>query len=429
MAHFSTTCKTVAVLGIPFHNVTMEETVNLIEEQIHEGGFHQIATANVDFLRNAMADERLRSTLRSCDVVIPDGMPVVWMSRLLGAPLKERVSGIDLVWRLAEHAAEKGHGIFLLGSSEVRSQLAAHVLTKRYPGLRIVGRYSPPPAPLDKMDHEEILSRIEEAKPDILLVAFGNPKQEEWLAGHRDRLKVPVCIGIGGTLDVIAGALNRAPMWMQKNGLEWLHRMLQEPHRLAKRYASDAACLLRHLPEYLTATASQPHRAGSKVTSKQIGNTCLIDVSGDLTGAALEEFNTLSLNACLEGMNIVADLSNAGYLSPEAFGSLIYLENRMRRRHEQLWLAGLPRHLRRVLHAGQLRNYFLTTTMVGDALYRTARAEQRQLAELTPAPTAYRQQAAQVRIELLQNACRRIVSATESTEATLTPAAFANAGR
>ncbi len=425
----NTSCKTVAVLGIPFHNVTMEETVSLIEDQIHEGGFHQVATANVDFLKHALADERLRSTLCSCDIVIPDGMPVVWMSRLLGTPLKERVTGIDLVSRLAERSAEKGHGIFLLGSSEVRSQLAAHTLSKRYPGLRIVGRYSPPPAALDKMDHEEILRRIEEARPDILLVAFGNPKQEQWLSMHRDRLKVPVCIGVGGTLDALSGGWRRAPRWMQSCGLEWLHRMSQEPRRLAGRYTSDALCLLRHLPEYLTASASQPHRAASNISSRQIGNTRLIGILGDLTGNTLEEFNSLSLGACLEGMNIVLDLSRVGYLSPESLGSLIFLENRMRRRKEQLWLAGMPRHLRRVLRAGRLRNYFLTTTMVSDALYRTAKAEQRQLAGFTPALGTFRQQSAHVRVELLQNVCRRIVSATESTETALTSPAFASAGR
>ncbi|HTJ29211.1 MAG TPA: WecB/TagA/CpsF family glycosyltransferase [Acidobacteriaceae bacterium] len=421
--------KTVAVLGIPFHNVTMDETVSLIEEQIKEGGFHQIATANVDFLKNAIADPSLRSTLCSCDVVIPDGMPVLWISRLLGTPLKERVTGIDLVSRLAQRSAEKGYGIFLLGSSEVRSQLAAHTLTQRYPGLRIVGRYSPPPAPIDKMDHEDILRRIEAARPDILLVAFGNPKQEQWLAMHRDRLKVPVAIGVGGSLDALSGGWRRAPRWMQASGLEWLHRVSQEPRRLTARYLSDALCLMRHLPHYLAASARQPRNAVAEIFGRQIGNTQLIGVSGDLTGPALELFNDLGLAACLEGMNIVVDLSGAGYLSPESLGALIFLENRMRRRNEQLWLAGLPRHLRRVLRAGQLRNYFLTTTMVSDALYRTAKAEQRQLAVFTPALGAFRQQTAHVRVELLQNACRRIVSATGSTETALSPAAFANAGR
>ena len=161
-------CNTVAVLGIPFNNVTMDETVALIEEQIRERGFHQVATANVDFLKNAMHDKHLHDILCSCDMIVPDGMPVVWMSRLIGTPLKERVSGIDLVERLAEVAARRGYGVFLLGAGESHSQRAAKTLKQRFPGLHIVGRYSPPPQPLEKMDHEDILRRIEEDRKSVV---------------------------------------------------------------------------------------------------------------------------------------------------------------------------------------------------------------------------------------------------------------------
>jgi N-acetylglucosaminyldiphosphoundecaprenol N-acetyl-beta-D-mannosaminyltransferase len=425
-------CTTVAVLGVPFHNLTMDETVALIEEQIREGGFHQIATANVDFLKNAMRDQRLRDTLCSCDIVVPDGMPVVWMSGLIGTPLKERVSGIDLVERLADVSARRGYGIFLLGASENRSQHAAKVLKQRFPELRIVGRYSPEALPLEKMDHEEILRRIAEAEPEILLVAFGNPKQEEWIAMHRDRLKVPVCIGIGGTLDMLSGTMRRAPRWMQRKGLEWLHRAVQEPQRLAVRYIADAFCLLHHLPGYIAATLVQPrHSADSSIIVRQVGNTKLISMIGDLTGAALQEFNVCSRDACLEGMNIVLDMSQTGYVGPESLGSLIYLESRMRRRRERLWLAELPAHLCRVLRSGQLHNYFMTTTMVSDALYRTARAEQRLLASFTPPWGQFQQETAcvDVRMELLQDVCRRIVAVKETESSTLAPTAFASAGR
>ena len=428
MANFS--CSTVAVLGVPFHNVTMDETLALIEEQIREGGFHQVATANVDFLKNAMHDEGMRNILCSCDMVIPDGMPVVWMSRLIGTPLKERVSGIDLVERLADLSARRGYSVFMLGASEVSSQRAAKVLRTKYPDLRIVGRYSPPPAPLERMDHEEILQRIEEARPDILLVAFGNPKQEQWIAKHRDRLKVPVCIGIGGSFDMLAGTMQRAPQWMQKSGLEWLHRMLQEPKRLALRYFHDAMCLLRHLPGYIAATAVQPkHATEPSILVQQVGNTKLISMIGDLTGSALDEFNACSRDACAEGMNIVLDMSQTGYLGPESLGSLIYLESRMRMRREQLWLAELPRHLGRVLRTGQLHNYFMTTTMVSDALYRTAKQEQRLLASFTPAWGSSRQETAfvDVRVELLQDVCRRIIVAEETEDTALVPDAYASA--
>ncbi len=429
---FNASCATLAVLGVPFHNVTMDETVSLIEEQIREGGFHQVATANVDFLKNAMEDEELRDILCSCDMVVPDGMPIVWMSRLLGTPLKERVSGIDLVERLADLSARRGYGIYLLGASEAHAQRAARVIKQRYPEARIVGRHSPAPQPIDQMDHEDILQRIEEARPDILLVAFGNPKQERWLAMHRDRLKVPVCIGVGGTLDFLSGSILRAPRWMQRYGLEWLHRTLQEPRRLAARYLTDAICLLRHLPGYLAATAAQPKSSvNHSIVVQQVGNTKLISMIGDLTGAALDEFNSCSGDACREGMNIVLDMSQTGYVGPESLGSLIHLESRMRRRREQLWLAGLPAHLGRILRTGQLHNYFMTTTMVSDALYRTAKAEQRLLASFTPPWGRFREETGyvDVRMELLQDVCRRIIAVEETEESTLVPAAFAGASR
>lgn len=428
----NSSCSTVAVLGVPFHSVTMDETVALIEEQIREGGFHQVATANVDFLKNSMHDKSLRDILCSCEMIVPDGMPVVWISRLIGTPLKERVGGIDLVERLAGVSARRGYGIFLLGASESRSQSAAKVLKQRYPDLRIVGRYSPEPKPLEKMDHEEILRRIEEARPDILMVAFGNPKQERWIAMHRDRLKVPVCIGIGGTLDMLSGTVPRAPQWMQRYGLEWLHRTLQEPRRLAARYLADAICLLQHLPGHVAASAAQPRHSGKpNILVQQVGNTKLISMIGDLRGATLDEFNACSRDACVEGMNIVLDMSQTGYLGPECLASLIRLEGWMRRRREQLWLAALPSHLSRVLRTGQLHNYFMTTTMVSDALYRTAKAEQRLLASFSPAWELNRQDMARVdvRVELLQDVCRRIISADETKETTLVPTAFASAGR
>jgi N-acetylglucosaminyldiphosphoundecaprenol N-acetyl-beta-D-mannosaminyltransferase len=425
-------CSTVAVLGVPFHNLTMDETVARIEEYIRDGGFHQIATANVDFLKNAIQNPALRDILCSCETVVPDGMPVVWMSRLMGMPLKERVGGIDLVERLAETSARRGYGVYLLGASESRSQRAAKTLKQRFPDLRIVGRHCPEPRPLDKMDHEDILRRIEEARPDILLVAFGNPKQEEWIAMHRDRLRVPVCIGVGGSLDMLSGVLRRAPRWMQNYGLEWLHRFLQEPRRLAMRYLKDAICLTCHLPGYFAATVVQPKRsAQTSIVVHQVGNTKLISMIGDLTGAALEEFNACSRDACGEGMNIVLDMSRTGFLGPDSLGALIQLESRMRRRREQLWLAGLPAHLGRVLRTGQLHNYFMTTTMVSDALYRTAKAEQRLLASFTPAWGQFRQESTfvDVRTELLQDVCRRIVAAEKTEESALVPAAIASAGR
>src|ERR1700756_5013050 len=148
------TFNSVAVLGVPINNVTMDEAVRIIEDKIESGGCHQVATANVDFLMNAIHDPELQNILCSCSLVVPDGMPILWSARLMGARLKERVCGIDLVPRLAELSARRGYSIYLLGASERSSQRAAEVLQERYPGLRIAGRYSPPVRPLERMNHE-----------------------------------------------------------------------------------------------------------------------------------------------------------------------------------------------------------------------------------------------------------------------------------
>src|SRR5271156_529538 len=250
----------VAILGVPIDNVTMQQVLGAIEASIDEGGFHQIATANVDFLINSIHDLELKEILSACFLVLPDGMPLVWASRLMGASLQERVSGADLVPRLIELAELRNYSIFLLGSSEASSRGATQWIGQHYPKARVVGRYCPAFAELEEMDHEDILLQIEAAHPDILLVAFGSPKQEKWLAMHRHRLRVPVCIGVGGSLDLLAGLLPRAPLWMQRSGLEWFFRICLEPARLSLRYARDAYGLARYMTVPLAATAAQKKR-------------------------------------------------------------------------------------------------------------------------------------------------------------------------
>jgi N-acetylglucosaminyldiphosphoundecaprenol N-acetyl-beta-D-mannosaminyltransferase len=341
-------------------------------------------------------------------------MPILWGSRLLGSPLKQRVCGVDLVPRLAELCAREGHSMFFLGASEQNSFRAAENLKQRYPGLRIAGRYSPPVMPLDLMNHEDILRRIERAKPDILLVAMGNPKQEKWLAMHRHRLNVPICIGIGGSIDFVAGAVKRAPRWMQSTGLEWFYRMMQEPRRLVQRYIGDACGFARYMPQQMIAMAMQPRRkTKSGIFADQAGNTSVISVYGDLTGPMLEEFNVMTRDAVDCGMNLVLNLSQTHYIGPDALGSLVSTASEIRAARGQLWLAEMRPHLQRVIHGARLAGLFMTTTSVSDALHRTARAEQRlfhnshAVKSLGHGP----EDPVQVRVELLQDVCRKVTAA------------------
>src|SRR5882672_2502311 len=219
----------IAMLGVPFDNVTTTEAMELIERMIASRRPHYLITANVDFLVQAREDVELRRIFFDADLVLCDGTPLLWASRLLGNPLPERVAGADLVPLLIRLAAERGYRLFLLGATPASSSQAVAKLTAAYPNLIIAGHYSPPFNKLLEMDHEEIARRIREAKPDLLFVSFGCPKQEKWIAMHYRALGVPVAAGVGATIDFLAGNFKRAPVWMRRSGFEWVYRMAQEP--------------------------------------------------------------------------------------------------------------------------------------------------------------------------------------------------------
>jgi N-acetylglucosaminyldiphosphoundecaprenol N-acetyl-beta-D-mannosaminyltransferase len=349
----------------------MEEVLAAVETKIAEGGFHQLATANVDFIMRSIHDEELYETLASCDLVMADGAPLVWASRLLGAGLKERVAGADLVPHLARLSAQRGYRLFLLGAEEESSAGAAEWMERNYPGVSIAGRYSPEHKPLEEMDHEEILSRIEAARPDILLVALGNPKQEKWLAMHRYRLDVPVCIGVGASFDFLSGKVSRAPRWMQRSGTEWLYRVIQEPKRLAQRYLSNAVGLLRYFPIQLAAMGLQGRRSRqTRISQAMAGSALVLRIDGDFTGALLPRFESDVHSAILAGSHVVLDMSNTTYIGADALASLVFVMNVARCRKRELWLAGMDRLLIRVVEASRLRLFFRMAPKVAEALRR-----------------------------------------------------------
>jgi N-acetylglucosaminyldiphosphoundecaprenol N-acetyl-beta-D-mannosaminyltransferase len=404
--------ETVALLGVPISNVTMDEAIDYIDASIRRGGFHQFATANADFLRNAVSDPEMQQILFGCDLVVPDGMPLLWISRLLNCPLRDRVCGVDMVPRLAELAERRGYRIFLLGAKESVSRKSAENLLKQFPDLEICGRYSPPNGPIEQMDHEQILQRIHAARPDILLVAFGNPKQEKWIAMHRDRLAVPACIGIGGTLDFIAGAVPRAPTWMRGVGLEWFYRCFQEPVRLTKRYVSDAAALAAHVPRQFLPHAMQSRRkAGSEVFAQSADEAIVISVHGNLYSDSLRDFVAIAGSAVQTGMNIVVNLSPATFLGIDALGELIRLHSQLSP-FQSLYLAGLRPHQIRVLQGAKLDSCFTLVSSVEDAVHRGVRQQQRNIRGLPsirindPASTSV-----QVKLVMLFDICRRVAVA------------------
>jgi N-acetylglucosaminyldiphosphoundecaprenol N-acetyl-beta-D-mannosaminyltransferase len=228
--------------GILVDQVDLESAVARIDEFVRSGRPHQIVTVNLDFLSIADTNDTFRETLNDADLAVADGMPLVWLSRLKGTPLAERVAGVELVTESCRLAAEQGRSVFLLGAAEGVADAAAKRLQEMYPGLQIAGTYSPPIGPLTLRATNRIVRMIQEAQPDFLFVALGAPRQDLWIRNNLAQLQVPVAMGVGCSFDVLAGSVRRAPLWMRRAGLEWAFRMVQEPQRLWRRY------LLKDLP-------------------------------------------------------------------------------------------------------------------------------------------------------------------------------------
>lgn len=225
--------------GVLIDRVDGDTAVDRIRGFLQSGKLNQIVTVNLDFVAIARRDADFRETLNAAELAVADGMPLVWASRLGAEPLPRRLTGVELVDECCRVAAETGTSVFLLGAAPGIADSAADKLRARFPGLRVAGVYAPPFGPLTPEENERILGRITAARPDFLFVALGAPQQDVWIRANRHRLDVPVAMGVGCVLDLLAGKVSRAPSWMQRSGLEWLFRLGQEPGRLWRRYILD----------------------------------------------------------------------------------------------------------------------------------------------------------------------------------------------
>ncbi|MBQ5949794.1 WecB/TagA/CpsF family glycosyltransferase [Massilia sp. ST3] len=227
----------ITLMGCDVDNLSMEETLGRIEGFIASGRPHQHVVVNVDKLVKASRDPELRRIINECALINADGMPVVWASRLLGKPLKERVAGVDLFEALMRRAGEKGWRVFLLGAKEEVVGKVAETYQRKYPRLVLAGWRNG----YWKGEHEEaeVARQIRDSRADLLFVAISSPKKEQFLGKYQAEMKIPFAMGVGGTFDVAIGKVKRAPVWMQKSGLEWFYRFLQEPRRMFRRYFID----------------------------------------------------------------------------------------------------------------------------------------------------------------------------------------------
>jgi N-acetylglucosaminyldiphosphoundecaprenol N-acetyl-beta-D-mannosaminyltransferase len=222
------------ILGVRVDAITFDATLACIESYIADGRPHQIVTVNPEFVMTGQSNAEFRRVINEAALALPDGTGVWWASRRLGRPIPERVPGVDMVDRLASMSAGKGFRIYLLGAMPGVAEKAAKVLCARYAGLTVAGTYAGSPRVEDEAG---IIAQVRAAQPHILLVAYGAPAQDMWIARNLDRLGVPVCIGVGGAFDYLAGVHPLAPRWLRRIGLEWLHRLVTQPWRWRRMLA------------------------------------------------------------------------------------------------------------------------------------------------------------------------------------------------
>lgn len=238
-------------LNTEVDNLTMNEAVQKIEQLILSKKPSYVVTPNVDHIVKLETDKEFQEVYKEADLILTDGMPLIWISKLIKNPIKEKVSGSDLFPEVCKSAADKGYKVFLLGAAEGVAAKAAENLKEKYKGLNVVGTYSPSYGFEKKEDEiQEIIKMINEVKPDILAVGLGAPKQEKFLYNYRKQLNVPVALAIGASIDFEAGNIDRAPEWMQNSGLEWFYRLCKEPKRMFKRYLIDDMKIFKLIFKY-----------------------------------------------------------------------------------------------------------------------------------------------------------------------------------
>ncbi len=232
-------------------NLTMAETLNEIDKLIQKKNCSYVVTPNVDHIVRLEKDEELQKVYKNASLILTDGKPLIWISKWYKTPIKEKISGSDLFPRVCQLAANKNYTMYLLGAAEGVADTAAKNLMKKYPGLNIVGTYSPPFGfEKSKQEMNKIKTQIQDVHPDILIVGLGCPKQEKFMYYHCKELGVPISFGLGASIDFEAGNIKRAPKWMSNHGLEWLYRFSKEPKRLFKRYFVDDLKIIQVARKY-----------------------------------------------------------------------------------------------------------------------------------------------------------------------------------
>lgn len=255
--------KKQTLLNTYVNNLTMEETVNELMKRIRDRNVSYVVPVNVDVLVKMETDSYLKEIADCADLTLVDGKPLLWIAKFYQNPVKQKISGSDLVPALLAEAAKKGYSVYLLGGMKETTKKAVMRMKSIWSGLKIAGFDSPPIGfEKDEEELERLNERIRKAKPDILLVCFGCPKQEKWVYRNYEKTSAIVTICAGATVDFLAGTVKRAPEWIQHMGFEWFYRFCQEPRRLCKRYFVDDMKIFRMIWKYYPARKSNERSVG-----------------------------------------------------------------------------------------------------------------------------------------------------------------------
>jgi N-acetylglucosaminyldiphosphoundecaprenol N-acetyl-beta-D-mannosaminyltransferase len=358
----------IAILGVNLDPVTLDETVQRIDQMVQSRQPHYVVTVNADFLVQARRDAELHRILLDAHLVLCDGTPLVWASQWLGNSVPERVAGSDLVPVLIRAAAEKGYRIFFLGGQPDVTAQAIRNLMAQYPALNIVGHCSPPFKPLLEWGHAEISRKIRAAQPDLLFISLGAPKAEKWMAMHYRALGVPVMMGVGATIDFLAGRVKRAPMWMRRSGTEWIFRWVQEPRRLFRRYLSD----LWHFPRAILAQwwkmrfcwrrPALPLRASSVLVEPTWRR---IQLPEHWDAASVRMDAELWEQAASESRHCLVELARVKFIDGTGIALLIRLKKQLRKAGRELVLLAPSVQAQRTIALMRLGDFF---AVASDAL-------------------------------------------------------------
>lgn len=256
----------IKFLNVNIDSVTSQEAKALVDGMVRDRHPQYVVTPNTDIVMRMQKDEELMRICNEADLILTDGEMVVKLSRFLGNPIKERVAMTDFVWDVCDLAVEKGYRVFLFGGKESVLETGKDRILKKYPKLNICGHYSPPLG-FEKNDEQldKAIEIIKQSEADILIVFLGCPKQEKFIARYKDRYQVPVSITMGGCIDFIGADIKRAPMWMQKSGLEWFFRFAQEPKRLFRRYFIDDSKIFPLVLKYKLGCKRSIFRVGKPI--------------------------------------------------------------------------------------------------------------------------------------------------------------------